>query len=162
MKLFPPWVLWDGPPVSTQLDTGNVCFVLIFPSCSASLLGHWGKPTPLSLDTAQLSKNPRPDGPEERKLPPAGNRAQSEGKASCARRSEGDLAPPVGRRRRAGSPTLTQPRGLTQKQFCRSAQTGSPNPNGAEQLHDPPQNTVRNNHSLYGMRPWKGSHLRHF
>ena len=33
-----PRVLWDGPPVSAQLDTGNVYFILIFPSCSASLL----------------------------------------------------------------------------------------------------------------------------
>ena len=34
----PAPVLWDGPLVSTQLDTGNVYLVLIFPSCSASLL----------------------------------------------------------------------------------------------------------------------------
>ena len=41
MELFPlpaPRVLWDGPPVSAQLDTGNVYFILIFSSCSAPLL----------------------------------------------------------------------------------------------------------------------------
>ncbi|CAN0495833.1 unnamed protein product, partial [Rangifer tarandus platyrhynchus] len=73
-----------------------------------------------------------------------GHPAQSEGKASGARGSEGALAPPAGRRTRAGSPALTQPRGSP----AASAQTGSPNPNGAEQLHDPPQDTARNSQSL--------------
>ena len=75
-----PRVVWDGPPVSAQLDTGNVYFILIFPSCSASLLvGIEATPRPLSLDAAPLSRSPNPDGAEETKLPPAGHRAESEG-----------------------------------------------------------------------------------
>ena len=37
---------------------------------------------------------------------------------SCAHGSERGLAPPAGRQRRAGSPALTDPRGLTQNQLC--------------------------------------------
>ena len=80
--------------------------------------GHWSNPAPLSLDAAPLSRSPSPEGLEETKLPPAGHRAQSEGKASCACGSEVGLAPPAGRQRRAGSPALTDLRGLTQKQLC--------------------------------------------
>ncbi|XDB63747.1 hypothetical protein ABFV05_017363 [Capra hircus] len=82
------------------------------------------------LDAAPLFRSPSPDGPEETKLPPAGHRAQSEGKASCARGSEGVLAPPAGRQKRAGSSALTDLRGLTQKQLCSrgrsEAQAGGP------------------------------------
>lgn len=80
--------------------------------------GHWGNPAPLSLDAALLSRSLSPDGPEETKLPPAAHGAESKGKASCARGSEGALAPPAGHKRRAGSPVLTDLRGLTQKQLC--------------------------------------------
>ena len=38
MELFPPQVLGGGPLLSAQLETRVVYFVLIFPSCSVSLL----------------------------------------------------------------------------------------------------------------------------
>lgn len=80
--------------------------------------GHGGKPAPLSPGAALLSRSLSPDGPQETKLPPAAHGAESKGKASCARGSERGLAPPAGRKRRAGSPALTDLRGLTQKQLC--------------------------------------------
>ena len=112
-----PRVLWDGPPVSPQLDTGNVYSVLNFRSCSASLLVG-------TEATLLLSAWMQPRYPEAWALmvlkqssrQPAAHRAESKGKASCARGSEGDLAPPAGRQRRAGSPALADLRGLTQKQ----------------------------------------------
>ena len=58
-----------------------------------------------------VSRSPSADGPEERKLPPAGHPAQSEGKASSARGSEGALAPPAGRWSRVVSPCSLSPEG---------------------------------------------------
>ena len=86
-----PPSLGDGPPVSAQLDTGNVYFVLIFPSCSASLL-EGTEATPL------LSAGTQPRDPGARAL--RGLRRQSS------------------RQRRAGSPGLTDLRGLSHKQLC--------------------------------------------
>lgn len=63
-------VLWDGPPVSAQLDTGNVYFILIFSCCSASCWRAQGNPAPLSRDAAPWPQSPSPEGPEETKLPP--------------------------------------------------------------------------------------------
>ena len=94
MELSPPAPtpsLGDGPPVSAQLDTGNIYFVLIFPSCSASLLAGT-EATPL------LSAGMQPRDPGARAL--RGLRRQSS------------------RQRRAGSPALTDLRGLTHKQLC--------------------------------------------
>ena len=67
----------------------------------------------------------------------------------------------AGRAERA-APRSLSPEGCPRSSSAASAQTGSPNPNGAEQLHDPPQDTVRNSQSLCEMRPQKRSHLRHF
>ena len=128
--------------------------------------GHWGDPAPLSLDAAPLSRSPSPDGPEEtkpaswspspvwRQSPLAGHRAQSEGKASCARRSEGDLAPPAGRQRRAGSPVLREPRGLTQKQLCCEHSDWKTKLKCSRISYTTLLKTwLRNSQSLYGMQP---------
>ena len=86
-----PQVRWDGPPVSAQLDTGNVYFVLIFPSCSTSL----------------------PAGTEATPLLSAGMQPRDPGaQALRALRRQSS------RQGRVGSPTLTDLRGLTQKQLC--------------------------------------------
>ena len=85
-------MLGDGPLVIAQLDTGNVYFILIFPSCSASLL-EGTEATPL------LSAGMQPRDPGARAL--RGLRRQSS------------------RQGRAGSPTLTDLRGLSHKQlYC--------------------------------------------
>ena len=105
---------YPGPPVVPRRSSRGIVMLI----AQLPARGHWSNPAPLSLDAAPLSRSPSPDGPGKTKLPPAGHRAQSEGKASCACGSEVGLAPPAGRQRRAGSPTLTDLRGLTQKQLC--------------------------------------------
>ena len=111
----PPFCTWSSPThthsESSEMDLGSaLSWTQEMPSLSsffppvASLLGHRGKPAPLSLEAAPLSRSPSSDSPEERKLPPAGHRAQSEGKASCARGSEGALAPPCGPPEQSGQP----------------------------------------------------------
>ena len=108
--------------------------------------------------------------------------AGAERAAPCSHSPEGQLVTqpslraerpaPAGQRglwrplRAAGAeraaPHSHSPEGSPRSSSAASAQTGSPNPNGTEQLHDPPQDTVRDSQSLHGMRPQKGSHLRHF
>ena len=91
------------------------------------------------MDAAPLSRSPSPDGPEERKLPPAGHRAPSEGKASFARGSGrwGGVGAPCGCRKRAGSPVLPEPRGLPQKQLCGERSDWKPKPKWS-QIAPPP------------------------
>ena len=117
-----PRVLWDGPLVSTQLDTGNVYFVLIFPSCSASLLAGTDA-TPL------LSAGTQPCDPRARAL-------------SALRRQSSHQG-------RAGSPALTDLRGLTHKQLWLEAQTEMEH-NGSMTLL---KTRLRNSQSLDGMQP---------
>ena len=151
-----PRVLWDlWPPVSLQLDTRNVYCVLIFRSCSASLLVG-------TEATLLLSAWMQPRYPEAWALmvlrrqssrQPAAHRAESKGKASCARGSEGRLAPPAGRQRRAGSPALTDLRAHPEAALLRArrleAQTEMEQKSSMTLLKP----WLRNNQSLYGMQP---------
>ena len=114
-----PWVLRDGPPVSPQLDTGNVYSVLIFRSCSASLLVG-------TEATLLLSAWMQPCYPEAWALMVLRRQSSRQlltGQSLKAKRpapagQRGLWRPPAGHRRRAGSPVLTDLRGLTQKQLC--------------------------------------------
>ena len=128
-----PRVLWDGTPVSPQLDTGNVYFVLIFPSCSASLLvgteatlllSAWMQPcypeawalmvlrrqSSRQLLTEQSLKAKRPAPAGQRGLWRPLRATREERAARCSQTSE-------------GSPRSSS---------AVSTQTGSPNWNGAE------------------------------
>ena len=71
--------------------------------------GHWDNPTPLRLDAAPLSRSLSPDGPEETKLPPVGHQAESEGKASLSRGSEGCGPPEKSWQHHAHRPQRARP-----------------------------------------------------
>ena len=144
MELFPSWVLWDGPPVSTQLDTGNIYFVLIFPSCSASLLVGT-EATPLLSDWMQ------PRYPEAWALTVL--RRQSSCQLVTKQNLKAKRPGPAGQRgvwrpvwaarEELATPRSQTPEGLARTSFAVSTQTGNPNWNGAKNLHDPVQHTAR-------------------
>ena len=128
-----PWVLWDGPPVSPQLDTGNVYFVLIFPSCSASLLVG-------TEATLLLSAWMQPRYPGARALTVL--RRQSSRQLVTEQSLKAKRPAPAGQRGvwrplRAAREERAAPRSQTSEGSPRSSsavstQTGSPNWNGAE------------------------------
>ena len=143
MELFPSRVLWDGPPVITQLDTGNVYFVLTFPSCSASLLfgseatlllsawtqSHYLQAYTLTVLRRQSSCQLLPSLKAKR------------GSAPWVR---GGLGAPCGPLEKSGQHRAHKPQRSHPE--CVSAvytKTGSPNWNGVEYLHDPSQNMAK-------------------
>ena len=145
MELFPSWVLWDGPPVRTQLDTGNY-FVHIFPSRSTSLLvgteatpllSAWtqpGYPEAWALKVLRRQSSCRllmqPSLKTKRPVPAA---QSGVGRPLWATRAE------------RAAPRSQTPEGSSRTSSAVSTKTGNPNWNGAEHLQTLLKTRLRNN-----------------
>ena len=112
---------------SAQLGTGNAYFVLIFPSCSASLLAGTEATLLLSAWTQSRYPEARALTALRRQSPLAGHRAQSEGKASCARDQRGIWRPLLAAREERAAPCSESPEGSPRGSSAVSTRTGRPN-----------------------------------
>jgi len=127
MELFPP----PAPPEFSEMDlrsalswtqetfTSSSFFPLAAPPCWWALRQ--------CLDAAPLSRSTSPDGAEETKLPPAGHRAESEGKHPVPTRQRGGWRPKQATREEQAALRSQTPEGSPRTSFAVSTQTGNPN-----------------------------------
>ena len=133
----PPFCTWSFParPESSEMDLWSALSWIQETSTLSSFFPPAAPPCWGTEASRLLSAWTQPRYPEARALTALRRESsrqlgtQPRLKAeSCARGSEGALAPPAGRRSRAGSPALTQPRGLPQKQLCGERSDWKPKP----------------------------------
>ena len=148
-----PFCTWSSFPQSPEMDlrsalswTQETCVSFPHFSLLQRLPAgrHWVKPAPLSLDAAPLSRKARAltalRRESSRQLV---TEPSLKAKHPAPAGQRGLWRPLWAAREERAAPRSQSPEGSPRSSSAASAQTGSPNPNGAEQLRDPPQNMAK-------------------